>query len=99
MTVTLTPEQEQFISDKVQSGEYNSPVEVVSDSLRLLRERESLLEANRDELRREIQKGMDCFTRGNYTVLDPNKPAGDYAQEIIAETKRRRAEKQAEGHK
>ena len=41
MNVSLTPELEQFVSAKVQSGRYNSASEVVREALRLLEEHDS----------------------------------------------------------
>ena len=38
MNVSLTPELEEFVSAKVQSGRYNSASEVVREALRLLEE-------------------------------------------------------------
>ena len=40
MNVSLTPELEQFVQTKVQSGRYNSASEVVREALRLLEEHE-----------------------------------------------------------
>ena len=58
MTVTLTPEIETLITEKVQSGLYRSPLEVVREAFRLLREH--------DELRREIALGAAQLKQGQY---------------------------------
>jgi len=55
MNVSLTPELEQYIRTKVDSGRYLSASEVVREALRLLEQKEKRLEA----LRVEIQKGLD----------------------------------------
>ncbi len=54
MNVSLTPELEQYIRTKVDSGRYLSASEVVREALRLLEQKENRLE----ELRLEIQKGL-----------------------------------------
>ncbi len=54
MNVSLTPELEQYIRTKVDSGRYLSASEVVREALRLLEQKEKRLE----ELRVEIQKGL-----------------------------------------
>jgi antitoxin ParD1/3/4 len=59
MNVSLTPELESFIREKVDSGRYHSSSEVVREALRLLEEHERLRELRLEELRREIQKGID----------------------------------------
>jgi len=55
MNVSLTPELEQYIRTKVDSGRYLSASEVVREALRLLEQKEKQLE----DLRVEIQKGLD----------------------------------------
>ena len=42
MNVSLTPELEQYVNGKVQSGMYHSASEVIREGLRLLKEREEL---------------------------------------------------------
>jgi antitoxin ParD1/3/4 len=55
MNVSLTPELEQYIRTKVDSGRYLTASEVVREALRLLEQKEKRLE----DLRVEIQKGLD----------------------------------------
>jgi antitoxin ParD1/3/4 len=64
MNVSVGREFEEFVRAKVESGDYASVSEVVRDGLRLLREKESLLEARLQSLRGEIQKGIDQAERG-----------------------------------
>jgi len=68
MHISLTHELEQFVTEKVQSGRYTSASEVIRDSLRLLVERDQLYQIRLDELRKEIQKGIDS---GEATAFDP----------------------------
>ncbi|MBW4090782.1 MAG: type II toxin-antitoxin system ParD family antitoxin [Proteobacteria bacterium] len=64
MDVSLTPELERRIVEKVESGLYTSASEVVRESLRLLFETEALRERRLDRLRGEIQVGIDQLDRG-----------------------------------
>ena len=64
MNVSLTPELEQLIHNKVATGLYLSASEVVRDALRLLDERDKLQAMKFEELRREIQVGIDQADRG-----------------------------------
>jgi len=64
MNVSLTPELEQLIHKKVQSGLYLSASEVVREALRLLEERDKLRAMRFEELRRDIQIGIDQPDRG-----------------------------------
>jgi len=64
MNVSLTPELEKRIAEKVDSGLYTSASEVVRESLRLLFETEELRERRLDRLRAEIRLGLDQLERG-----------------------------------
>mgnify|MGYP001220096274 CR=1 FL=1 len=67
MNISLTPHFDALVKGKVESGLYNSASEVMRDALRLLEERDQLRALRLDEVRREIQKGMDS---GEATHLD-----------------------------
>ncbi len=58
MNVNLTPQLEEMIRQKVDSGMYNSASEVVRDALRLMDEKDRLRAAKLDQLRQEIQDGL-----------------------------------------
>jgi len=64
MNVSLTPELESFVTTKVESGLYGSQSEVVREGLRLLMERDRVLEARLRELRAEIAGGLEQARRG-----------------------------------
>jgi antitoxin ParD1/3/4 len=59
MNVSLTPELEQYIQEKVSSGLYYSASEVIREGLRLLKEREQIQKMRLQELRQDIQAGLD----------------------------------------
>ena len=58
MNINLTPQLEEMIRPKVDSGMYNSASEVVRDALRLMDEKDRLRAAKLDQLREEIQEGL-----------------------------------------
>jgi antitoxin ParD1/3/4 len=64
MNVSLTPELERLVHEKVSSGLYNSASEVVREALRLLQERDELRGLRFQELKREIAKGTEAADRG-----------------------------------
>jgi antitoxin ParD1/3/4 len=64
MNISLTPELEKLIDERVKSGLYNSASEVVREGLRLLQERDQLKQMKLEELRRQIQIGIDASDRG-----------------------------------
>ena len=58
MNISLTPELEKFVQDKVASGRYHSASEVIREGLRLLEEQELIREVKLTALREEIKKGL-----------------------------------------
>src|SRR5581483_6378523 len=82
MNVSLTPELEEFVVQKVQSGLYQTASEVVRDGLRLLRERDELHRQKLDELRKDIAVGIDEIDRGKVAPLD--------ARETLARARKKR---------
>lgn len=66
MNVSLTPELEQLVNQKVSSGLYQTASEVVREGLRLLIERDQRTES----LRRDIRAGFEAVARGEYTDYD-----------------------------
>jgi antitoxin ParD1/3/4 len=59
MNVSLTPELEQLVHEKVKSGRYLSASEVVREGLRLLEDRDQLYKARLAELQKEITIGVE----------------------------------------
>jgi antitoxin ParD1/3/4 len=67
MNISLTPQLEKLVKNKVESGLYGSASEVVREALRLLEERDRRHALRFEELRAEIKKG---FQSGEPTPLD-----------------------------
>jgi antitoxin ParD1/3/4 len=59
MNVSLTPQLEDLVQKKVASGLYGSASEVLREALRLLEERDRVRAIRLEELRSDIQKGID----------------------------------------
>ena len=70
MNVSLTPELEQLIHKKVETGLYLSASEVVREALRLLQERDKIQAMRFEEVRKEVQIGIDQADRGEVEPLD-----------------------------
>jgi len=66
MNVSLTPELERLVNEKVESGLYQTASEVVREALRLLKERDQA----REQLRVDVQAGFDQLARGEGRVYD-----------------------------
>ena len=67
MNISLTPQLEELVKRKVESGLYGSASEVMREALRLLEEHDRLRSMRLEELRAKIQKGLDS---GEPTPLD-----------------------------
>lgn len=70
MNVSLTPQLESYVKQKVAAGMYRSVSEVMREALRLLEERDTLKDMKLAALRRDIQEGIDELDRGEGTPLD-----------------------------
>ncbi len=86
MNVSLTPELENFVNEKVKSGLYNSASEVLRESLRLLKERDMLKEIQRNELRREIMLGVEQIRNGQFVEVKASE-LDAFADKLIREAK------------
>ena len=64
MNVSLTPELEELVQEKVRSGRYNSASEVVREALRLLEEQDELRAVRLEEVRKKIAQGLASLDRG-----------------------------------
>ncbi|ARU57009.1 CC2985 family antitoxin [Oleiphilus messinensis] len=70
MNISLTPQLESFVKQKVAAGMYNSVSEVMREALRLLEERDAIKEMKMEALRRDLQEGIDELDRGEGSALD-----------------------------
>ena len=86
MNVSLTPELEKLVNDKVKSGRYNSASEVVRESLRLLQDQDELKRIRTDELRREIMLGGEQIRNGEGIVVKASE-LDDFAEKLIREAR------------
>lgn len=86
MNVSLTPELEKLVNEKVQSGLYNSASEVIREGLRLLQEQDILKEIRRSELRREIMMGKEQIENGEYIEVKASEMK-EFAEKLIKEAK------------
>jgi antitoxin ParD1/3/4 len=86
VNISLTPELEQLVKDKVSSGKYHSVSEVMGEALRLLEERDRIRDQRLAELKAKIQEGIEASERGE--VVDGEEVFAEIEEDI------RRAEAQ-----
>jgi antitoxin ParD1/3/4 len=85
MNVSLTPDLEQFVHGKVQSGRYSSSSEVIREALRLLGDHDRVRSAQITEFNQELDRRLASLDRGGQ--IDP---AAARARLLRKSQKRRR---------
>jgi antitoxin ParD1/3/4 len=65
MNVSLTPELEKIVAERVASGRYASASEVIREALRLLDERDQL-----NQLRQDVHRGLEQLDQGQHRPFD-----------------------------
>lgn len=86
--ISLTPELDRFIDDRVESGLYESASEVVREGLRLLRHREDLQKKQVERVQAKIEKGWHQSESGEVVT---ETDAREHFRRRTAEHRRRRA--------
>src|SRR5215813_3895711 len=87
MNVSLTPELDEYVAEKVRSGLYSSASEVIREGLRLLREQEELRRIRLQELKREISIGLEQLENGQGKTYTS---AASLIKDVKAEGRKRR---------
>jgi antitoxin ParD1/3/4 len=64
MNVSLTPELENLVHQKVGTGRYTSASEVIREALRLMEERDELQELHKATMREKIAEGVASLRAG-----------------------------------
>jgi len=83
MNVSLTPELEQFVQGKVESGLYNNASEVIREGLRLLKEHDEV----RLRWREQIERGWLQAQAGQ--LVDGAKTMADIKGRLKSRAKKR----------
>ena len=78
MNVSLTPELDKFVADKVASGRYTSASEVVREALRLLEEHDRARGVQVAAFNRELKARLDSLDRGER--VDPKAVRAQIAE-------------------
>jgi putative addiction module CopG family antidote len=70
MVISLPPDLEAFAHRLVEAGKYASVEDVLADGVRALIDREETYQGRFEELRREVQVGIDALDRGESQNLE-----------------------------
>ncbi|MFZ0802755.1 MAG: type II toxin-antitoxin system ParD family antitoxin [Terriglobales bacterium] len=64
MNISLTPELEKMVDDRVKTGRYATASEVIREGLRLLEEQEQLKLQRLAAVRQKIDRGLEQLDKG-----------------------------------
>jgi antitoxin ParD1/3/4 len=82
MHVSLTPELEKIVKEKVATGLYNNASEVIREALRFMRTNEDLIHQMKlDGLRRTLAEAERDLEAGRYRVIGQDD-IGSFMQEV-----------------
>lgn len=87
MNVVLNPASERIVTEKLRSGLYEDPGEVIEDALRLLKQRD---EQKLGALRKDLQHAAEQLESGEFTEYD-EQSIQDLFDEVSAEGRQRLA--------
>ncbi|MBC6453350.1 MAG: type II toxin-antitoxin system ParD family antitoxin [Hormoscilla sp. SP5CHS1] len=67
MNITLKPQQEKFLREKLDSGKYGTIDEVIAEAFKLLEERDEHYQQWLDETRKKVAISIEQANRGQLT--------------------------------
>jgi antitoxin ParD1/3/4 len=84
--ISLTREQDAFVDEVVESGDYQNASEAVRDALRALQQRRREDAVKVEALRAQLKVGVDALRRGDATLVDES----DLENHLTSLTRRRK---------
>ena len=78
MEITLPPELQAIVNEKVESGQYLSPSDVVREALRVLNDRDAARESRLADIRRKVAEGLEQAERGETVGFESGAAFMDY---------------------
>jgi antitoxin ParD1/3/4 len=88
--ISLTAEQDAFVQEVVEAGEYQNASEAIRDALRVLQQRRNEDTLKLKVLRAQIKAGTDALDRGDFTDVDDADLEGYLNRLTIPPAKRTR---------
>ena len=82
MNFSLTPSLEQFVRNRVESGDYNNASEVAREAIRLLKRVEERRALKLERLRAAIRDGDEAVARGEFTDLNSDEELDAFFAEV-----------------
>ena len=70
MNISLTPQLEKLVLDRVKSGRYTSASEVIREALRLMETHDRALDQGLTRLQSDVQEGLRALDAGKASPFD-----------------------------
>jgi antitoxin ParD1/3/4 len=68
--INLTPEQDAFISEMIEAGEYQNASEAIRDAVRALKQRRHEDALKLKGLRTQVRAGIEALKRGDFLEIE-----------------------------
>jgi len=86
--ISLTAEQDAFVQEVVEAGEYQNASEAVRDALRVLQQRRREDSLKLKALRAQLKAGIDALERGDFVEVEDADLEG-YLEGLTTPTSKR----------
>jgi antitoxin ParD1/3/4 len=73
MEIVLPPDLLKFVEEKVQTGQFRSPTDVILGALESMKDQEDLTSEDVAELREEVAIGLEQLARGDCAEWDAER--------------------------
>ena len=73
MTITLRPEHQEAVEKAIQSGAYQTPDDVISRALEILRDEEERLQEQKGQVSEKIERALAQFERGEFFPAEESR--------------------------
>jgi antitoxin ParD1/3/4 len=80
--ISFTPEQDAFIDEVIEAGDYQNASEAVRDAVRTLQQRRAEDALKLERLRLAVKIGVDALERGEYTEVS-DEELDDYLDSLV----------------
>jgi antitoxin ParD1/3/4 len=88
--ISLTAEQDAFVEEVVEAGEYQNASEAIRDALRVLQQRRREDSLRLKALRAQIRAGIDALERGDFAEVEDGDLEGYLERLTMPAAKRAR---------
>ena len=85
--ISLTPEQDAFIEEVLNAGEYRNASEAMRDAIRALQQRRAEAALRLEKLRSSLGAGVTALDGGDYTEVE-DEDLDAYFDDLAAPTSR-----------